>query len=60
MSASTPERQEAQEPRPQYPELPPHVLERIGGYIGPGLRKRMAARRAALASASEERALTQQ
>jgi len=25
-----------------YPPLPPHVLERLAGYIGPGLRNQMA------------------
>jgi hypothetical protein len=38
------------ETRPQYPPLPPHVLERLAGYIGPGLRKRMALRREAQAA----------
>jgi hypothetical protein len=26
----------------EYPELPPHVLERLAGYLGPPLRRRMA------------------
>ncbi len=28
-----------------YPPLPPHVLERLSGYIGPGLARQMAALR---------------
>lgn len=29
-------------PRAAYPTLPAHVMERIAGYIGPGLRNQMA------------------
>lgn len=31
-------------PRDQmaYPPLPPHVLERLAGYLGPGLKRQMA------------------
>lgn len=32
-------------PPKAYPSLPDHVLERLAGYIGPGLRKGMAALR---------------
>lgn len=29
-------------PRVAYPALPDHVMERLSGYIGPGLRNQMA------------------
>lgn len=47
MNPSTSETHTAgkQETRDVYPPFPAHVLERLGGYLGPGLRKQMAFRR---------------
>lgn len=56
MSASMPSTETSQvEPETSYPALPDHVMERLVGYVGPGLRKRMARRREAaeLASAKD-------
>jgi len=51
MNASTSEvpvaGEQASDTGDMYPPLPAHVIERLAGYIGPGLRKRMALRREA-------------
>lgn len=60
MNASTSETHTAGEQFPRgrevYPALPSHVLERLDGYIGADLRKRMALRRAADTERAEQAA----
>jgi hypothetical protein len=41
-----------------YPPLPPHVMERLAGYVGPGLRKRMSILREAQAAEAKAHAPT--